>query len=80
MKSPPKPIKIPDDIAARCTGPSQAKRMDALLRKVIAAPRPKRDSYAIDAGPKTGEGVNGRKAVFCFPAGNRWNRIFRYPS
>ena len=35
----PKPIRIPDDIAARCTGPDQAERMDALFRKVIAVPR-----------------------------------------
>ena len=34
-----KPINIPDDIAARCTGPDQARRMDALFRKVIDAPR-----------------------------------------
>ena len=39
MKTHSKPISIPDDIAARCTGPDQAWRMDALFRKVIEAPR-----------------------------------------
>ena len=51
MKSQPKTINIPDDIAARCTGPDQAQRMDALFRKVIDAPRPKRNS-ATSPNPK----------------------------
>jgi hypothetical protein len=36
MKSQPKPISIPDSIAARCIGPDQAQRMD---RKVVVMPR-----------------------------------------
>ncbi|MGI8989977.1 MAG: hypothetical protein ACR2I2_10375 [Bryobacteraceae bacterium] len=39
MKSEPKPISIPDELAARCDGPNQAERMDQLFRAVISAPR-----------------------------------------
>ena len=38
MKSQPRPIQIPDDIAARCVGPDQAERMDRALRAVIGTP------------------------------------------
>jgi hypothetical protein len=40
MKSPhePKPINIPDDLAARCTGPDQFERFEKLFRAYIAVP------------------------------------------
>ncbi|MBV9759824.1 MAG: hypothetical protein JO340_04600 [Acidobacteriaceae bacterium] len=34
----PKPISIPDELAARCTGPDQFERFDKLFRAVIAVP------------------------------------------
>lgn len=36
---PPKPITIPDDIAAKCDGPHQFERFDQLFRTVISVPR-----------------------------------------
>jgi len=38
MKSQPKPISIPPEIAARCDGPVQFQKFDQLLRTVIAVP------------------------------------------
>ena len=38
MKS-PRPMVIPDDIAAKCDGPNQFERFDALFRAVIAVPK-----------------------------------------
>ncbi len=38
MKSVPKPIQIESEIAARCSGPDQAERMDALFRAVLSVP------------------------------------------
>lgn len=38
MKTEPKPISIPDDLAARCDGPDQFERFDKLFRAVISVP------------------------------------------
>lgn len=38
MKSKPKPISIPPEIAARCDGQDQFQKFDQLLRTVIAVP------------------------------------------
>lgn len=35
----PKPITIPDDLAARCDGPNQFENFDKLFRAVIAVPK-----------------------------------------
>jgi hypothetical protein len=35
----PGPIAIPQDIAAKCTGPGQFERFDQLFRAVIRVPR-----------------------------------------
>ncbi len=39
MKSTPGPMVIPPDIAAKCNGPNQFERFDALFRTVIAVPK-----------------------------------------
>jgi len=39
MKWTPKPINIPEDVAARYTEPDQAERFDSAVRKVLAYPR-----------------------------------------
>jgi len=35
---PPKPISIPPELAARCDGNDQAKRMDAAFRAILSTP------------------------------------------
>jgi hypothetical protein len=35
----PKPITIPDDLAARCDGPNQFEKFDKFFRAVIAVPK-----------------------------------------
>jgi hypothetical protein len=37
--STPKPMEIPEDIAARCGGPDQFEKFDSLFRAVIATPK-----------------------------------------
>jgi hypothetical protein len=39
MKSQPKPITIPEDLAARCDGPNQFENFDKLFRMVITVPK-----------------------------------------
>jgi hypothetical protein len=34
----PKPIAIPDEVAARYTNPDQFERFDATMRKILAVP------------------------------------------
>lgn len=35
----PKPIAIPDDLAARCDGPDQFEKFDRMFRNVISVPK-----------------------------------------
>jgi hypothetical protein len=39
MKSHERPLDIPPDIAAKCTGPGQFERFDRLFRSVISVPK-----------------------------------------
>jgi hypothetical protein len=39
MKAAPKPITIPEEIAARYTNPDQFERFDAAVNKVLSVPR-----------------------------------------
>jgi hypothetical protein len=39
MKREPKPIAIPEDLAARCEGSDQFEKFDRLFRNVISVPK-----------------------------------------